>query len=372
MADQQRAAKPATRARLIAHYLPQFHPIPENDEFWGAGFSEWTSLASGRKHFRGHEQFLPGELGFYDLRLAETRISQAALARRYGVEGFLYWHYWFDGRRVLQRPFSEVLESGQPDFPFALAWANHTWTRIWTGQQKSVLIEQTYPGTDDTRRHFAAIEAAFHDGRYIRVGGKPMFFLFRPEEIPNLEATVVLWKELAVASGLGGLHIVGRVDGYWGSAAATRVATTLDAVTDYSLGYLTGPKEAKTEVGRLARKVAYRLGRKVARASFAEAALVLPRLFEHARASYPTALTGWDSTPRHRARGFVLTGRTPDAFETMLRNALIVVDDREHDDRIVFLKSWNEWAEGNYIEPDRRSGRAFLEVCGKLVLGPDQ
>ena len=148
------------RARVIAFYLPQFHPIPENDEWWGPGFSEWRNVAKARPLFRGHYQpRIPGELGFYDLRVPETRWAQAELARTHGVEGFCYWHYWFAGRRILERPFNEVLRFKEPDFPFCLAWANQTWTGIWHGLRDKILIEQTYPGRQDYLAHFQALLA---------------------------------------------------------------------------------------------------------------------------------------------------------------------------------------------------------------------
>ena len=147
-----------TRARAIALYLPQFHPIPENDAWWGSGFTEWTNTAKARPLFAGHHQpHVPADLGFYDLRLPETREAQAALARRYGIEGFCYYHYWFAGRRILERPFDEVLASGKPDFPFCLCWANESWTGIWHGAPGRILIEQTYPGPADHAAHFSAL-----------------------------------------------------------------------------------------------------------------------------------------------------------------------------------------------------------------------
>src|SRR5437879_9338189 len=149
-------------ARLIAFYLPQFHPIPENDAWWEPGFTEWTNVVRARPLFRGHRQpDLPTDLGFYDLRVAETRAAQAQLAAAHGIEAFCYWHYWFAGRRMLERPFDEVLRSGRPDFRFCLGWANQTWSGVWHGAPEQVLIEQTYPGEEDDRRHFAAVLPAF-------------------------------------------------------------------------------------------------------------------------------------------------------------------------------------------------------------------
>ena len=171
---------------ILAHYLPQFHPISENDEWWGKGFTEWTMVVKGRPLFRGHVQpHLPADLGFYDLRVREVREEQADLARRHGVTGFCYWHYWFAGRRLLERPFDEVLASGEPDFPFCVAWANHTWTDIWQGGAGRTLIQQTYPGPEDDLEHFTYLRKAFEDSRYITVGGRPVMFVFRPGRIPE-------------------------------------------------------------------------------------------------------------------------------------------------------------------------------------------
>ena len=184
--------------RLIAFYLPQFHPEPANDGHHGPGFTEWVHVAGARPLFRGHQQpVLPGELGFYDLRVPEVREAQAALARQYGISAFCWWHYWSLGRRLLERPFREVLESGEPDFPFCLGWANHGWATDRSGAPESIVVAQEYGGDDDHARHFAALEPAFHDPRYVRVGGAPLFYLFRPREVPDLPALVARWTKLA-------------------------------------------------------------------------------------------------------------------------------------------------------------------------------
>jgi len=165
-----------SNARAIAFHLPQYHPTPENDEWWGKGFTEWTNTTRAKPLYPGHYQpHLPADLGYYDLRLPEARHAQAELARAYGIEGFCYYHYWFGGRRILERPVNEILASGEPDLPFCLCWANHSWSNIWQGVADRMLIEQTYPGMDDHRRHFEWLLAAFHDPRYIRVDGKPMW-----------------------------------------------------------------------------------------------------------------------------------------------------------------------------------------------------
>lgn len=338
--------------RVVAFYLPQFHPIPENDKFWGAGFSEWSHVADARPRFRGHEQpKLPGELGFYDLRLAETRAAQAALARDHGVSAFLYWHYWFSGKRVLERPFSEVLASGEPDFPFCLGWANASWTGVWYGMPQRTLIEQTFPGNEDFRAHFNALLPAFRDPRYVRVEGKPLFAVFKPKELPDAKAFCALWRELAERAGLPGLHLVGfgtrRFDPtQWGFDASIQQTPQFRKKRSRTIGWR----------GRL-RAI---LGRPFVQsyARYVEEAF-------HEVASpldYPVAVSNWDNTPRSGARGVVLHGGTPELFRRHLREALARAGQHRDAHRIVFLKSWNEWAEGNYVEPDRQYGRAYLEV----------
>ena len=185
----------SSKARVIAFYLPQFHPIPENDEWWGKGFTEWTNTAKAKPLFPGHYQpHVPADLGFYDLRVPEARFAQAEMAKEYGIEGFCYYHYYFAGKRLLERPFDEVLNSGMPDFPFCLCWANQTWTGIWHGSPDRVLIEQTYPGPGDDERHFDYLCKAFHDQRYIKVDGKPMFLVYCPKELPEPEKTTEFWR----------------------------------------------------------------------------------------------------------------------------------------------------------------------------------
>ena len=193
--------------RTIAFYLPQFHPVPENDAWWGKGFTEWTNVARATPLFEGHYQpHVPADLGFYDLRLPEAREAQAALARQYGIEGFCYYHYWFgNGRRILERPFDEVLASGKPDLPFCLCWANQSWSGVWYGAPNRILLEQTYPGDDDARAHFALLLKALNDPRYIRVDGKPLLLIFDVARLPAPSHLTRLWRQCAEEAGLPGL-----------------------------------------------------------------------------------------------------------------------------------------------------------------------
>jgi hypothetical protein len=195
--------------RLVAFYLPQFHPIPENDEWWGKGFTEWFNVARARPLFDGHAQpHIPGDLGFYDLRVPETRLAQADLARRYGIEGFCYWHYWFEGKRLLERPFNEVLASGEPSFPFCLAWANESWSRRWLGEEKEILQAQTYSHRDDIA-HARWLAHAFSDSRYIRVGERPLFLIYRPRALPEPQRTVETMRNEVLKLGIPDPYMVG-------------------------------------------------------------------------------------------------------------------------------------------------------------------
>ena len=197
------------RARAIAFYLPQFHPFRENDTWWGKGFTEWTNVSRAKPKFDGHHQpHLPTDLGFYDLRLPESRKDQADLARQYGIEGFCYWHYWFNGKRLLERPFNEVLKSREPDFPFCLAWANETWSRRWLGEPKDILIEQTYSDEDDLQ-HIRWLIGAFSDDRYIRINGKPVFLIYRPSDLPNPKKTTDLFRLECLKHGINEPFLIG-------------------------------------------------------------------------------------------------------------------------------------------------------------------
>ena len=346
-------------ARLIAFYLPQFHPIPENDEWWGKGFTEWTNTAKAKPMFRGHYQpHVPADLGFYDLRVPETRIAQASLAREYGIEAFCYYHYWFAGRRIIERPFNEVLRSGQPDFPFCLCWANQTWSGIWHGAPKRVLIEQTYPGFDDHRAHFEVLLEAFRDPRYVRVGGKPLFLVFRPFDVPDIGKVTAFWRELAVKAGLEGLHLVGI------RAHPTDWRPTDDGFDAMSTNGLPEPRpwvSRRTPFKWLKRRFDDMAGKP----TIYEYEKMIPDLLPKkipGIVNYPCLVPNWDNSPRSGKNGFVLHGSSPDLFRVHVRQALDFVRGTPREHNLVFIKSWNEWAEGNHLEPDLRFGHGYLEV----------
>jgi len=374
------AERAVTPARLIALYLPQYFPIPENDAWWGPGFTEWTNVAKAKPLFPGHAQpKLPADLGFYDLRVPETRRRQAELARGCGIEGFCYWHYWFgNGRRILERPFEEVLGSGEPDFPFCLAWANQSWTGIWHGSPRTVLVEQTYPGLEDEIAHFQWALKAFRDPRYMRVDGKPIFAIFAPHDLPSTEAFIGHWRRLAEQNGLPGIYFVAisniykpGVNRYHGPILAP-----FDAVTPLTpQDYLETANLRAVKKKSFGQRVRRALARRIKERDFR---LRLPRepwqidyadVVAHALEDLPDAtrflpsvLPNWDNTPRSGVRGVVYQGATPELFRRYLDKAIEKVQNRPPEQAIIFIKAWNEWAEGNYLEPDATYGHARMDV----------
>ena len=383
------------KARIIALYLPQFHPIPENDKWWGPGFTEWTNVAKAKPLFRGHHQpRIPADLGFYDLRLAETREQQAMLAREAGIEGFCYYHYWFGGgRQLLERPFNEVVASGKPDFPFCICWANHTWSnKTWNRksamQQDSVLMEQTYPGTEDDIAHFNSLLPAFRDPRYMTVDGKLIFVIYDPLKFINIERFIETWRKLAEKNGLPGFHFVGMTP----STLTLRVAAdgsrqrvmpnlkssakifkdVLDLGFDSvnSFGKRRGEMLYEGKWKNLAKTILRHVGLPTGSIRYDYERTVCNYFApeDSWENVYPTILPQWDRTPRVASSDGVYVDATPEKFEQHIRQALNLIKDKTPEHRILFLKSWNEWGEGNYVEPDLQWGHGFLDAIHRAVV----
>jgi lipopolysaccharide biosynthesis protein len=349
-------------------YLPQYHPIPENDAWWGTGFTEWTNVVKARSLFRGHNQpNLPADLGFYDLRLPEMRIAQAAMARQYGVYGFCYYHYWFNGRRVLERPFTEVLSSGAPDFPFCLCWANENWTRVWDGGTNDILLKQEYCHEDDLE-HIKSLLPAFRDERYIRINGKPLFLVYRTEHLPNPLRTAEIWREFAWKSGVGEIYLV-RVESFVSGIDPGTIG--FDAAMEFS------PDWKILKVSRR-RNILHRLLMKAGlcnRVYLDNIVCEYEQLIERMLGKEPPGFKrfrcvtpNFDNSPRRKRKAAIFRGSTPDKFMGWLKQA-VEMTMREHvgDERVLFINGWNEWGESNYLEPDTRWGRAYLEAVAKVM-----
>jgi hypothetical protein len=352
------------KIKPIALYLPQFHPIPENDRWWGKGFTEWTNVSKAKPLFEGHWQpRLPADLGFYDLRVPETREAQASLAKQFGIYGFCYWHYWFAGKRIIERPFQDVVKTGKPDFPFCLAWANQTWSGNWHGlSNKKILIEQTYPGIQDYTDHFYSIIEALHDKRYIEVNGKKVFFIFRPMEIPDAFAFINCWQTLAIREGMKGFHFVGMhmpwnwIPSDFGYDAMVQNWLSRDKLKAHSF------------TDRIRNKLVHSK-----RFIFKSQKEHLPNIISYKKYvdnypenkvgqhEYPLIYTDWDNTPRAGKDGWLFQGTSPELFEEICMKAFRETANKQNEEKFVVVKSWNEWAEGNYLEPDSKHGISYLQ-----------
>jgi lipopolysaccharide biosynthesis protein len=369
---EHRADRKAIRA--VAFHLPQFHPIPENDEWWGKGFTEWTNVVKATPRFPGHYQpHLPADLGFYDLRLPETRAAQAELAAQYGVHGFCYFHYWFNGRRMLERPVNEILRSGEPDFPFCLCWA-----RRWDGSNEEILIRQRYSEADDTA-HIRGLIPYFADPRYIRVDGRPFFAVYRASELPEPKRTADLWRREAERAGLKGLFLV-RVESHTESGDPQEIGF------DYSLEFQ--PRGSILwDAMMFRRKWWHRHKLGTGEAAFRDNWICkYPDLVERALAEpvptyprIPCVCPGWDNTARRKTRAGIFIDSTPEVYEGWLREIVKRQKARLADagnsgtspESLVFINAWNEWAEGNHLEPDQKWGHAYLEATQRALAGPE-
>jgi lipopolysaccharide biosynthesis protein len=358
--------------RTIAFYLPQYHPVPENDEWWGKGFTEWTNVSQAQPLFSDHYQpHLPADLGFYDLRLPEARQAQADLARAYGIHGFCYYHYWFGGKRILERPLNDVLKSGEPDFPFCICWANENWTRTWDGTETAVLLEQKYSEADD-RAHIQSLADTFRDPRYIRIDGKPLFLVYRTSKLPDPKRTAEIWREEAIDLGIGELFLC-RVESFSGDGAIHPHEIGFDASVEFQPdGRHFGDHLYRSRFIQKLDRIGIDLKRHGENNSiFSYAQLVENALADDRSVPYPKfpcVTPQWDNSARRRKNGaFIFHGSTPELYEKWLRTTIEKVKYDTPDENIVFINAWNEWAEGNHLEPCQKWGRAYLEATKRAI-----
>ena len=344
--------------RVIAYYLPQYHAIPENDAWWGKDFTEWNSVRAAKPFYKGHSQpVVPGELGYYNLLDPAVRERQAQLAREAGIEGFCYWHYWFGGKQLLEQPLQQVLESGKPDFPFCIAWANESWyAKTWHDtQQDRLLIAQTYSEQDD-RAHFEAILPILRDKRYIQVDGKPLLVIYRPLDLPNGKAWVERWQQMARNAGLNGLFLVGHVT-YTKQVDAV-LNLGFDAVNIVPLG--DAKRDIRSALRHLPNFFRHLCGKAPLVYDYTEAMRAFEATVMGREEVVPTILPNWDHSPRSGVRAFIMRNATPEAFRKHVQAIRQIVAKKNNP--LVLLKSWNEWSEGNYIEPDTRWNRQYIDV----------
>jgi hypothetical protein len=353
-------------SRIIAFYLPQYHPIPENDEWWGKGFTEWTTVAKAKPLFRGHKQpHIPADLGFYDLRMPEVRKKQTDLAREAGIEGFCYWHYWFgDGKQLLEGPFNEVVASGKPDFPFCLGWANHSWyKKTWDNKgNNSLLIEQLYLGEDDYRTHFYSLLPAFKDKRYMKVNGKLLFFIFQPDGSTDIKLFIKIWRGLAKEKGLNDFYFVAKDSD--SRFKDRNLKLGFDAIYNDDVfnmhhhfsKFRKSALWAMREIFRMPTILPYK-----------KAIKYMINVDCKNNNVIPVIAPNWDHSPRSGGKAIILHNSKPFYFNKVAKRAIEVVKNKPEDEQIILIKSWNEWGEGNYLEPDLEFGTGYLEALKEAI-----
>ena len=355
-----------SKPRLIAFYLPQFYPTKENDEWWQKGFTEWTNVGNARPLFKGHYQpRVPADLGYYDLRVPEVREEQAQLAREAGIEGFCYWHYWFAGRRLLDRVFTEVLESGKPDFPFCLCWANHSWyQKTWDPTKPDkLLIEQTYPGEQDYINHFNAMLPAFRDKRYMSVNGKLLFGLYDPIGISKDEFICFknTWNRLAKDNGLEGFLFWGFT--YRENQCDEIIKKGFDNVT---VDYIYEPFFQVSLFSRCWKRInRFVTGKPDKIFTYDNYTDCLVRKYDSSKPIFPCLVPNFDHSPRSKERALILHNSTPQKWGNLCSKILNKCS-IPNAGNIVFIKAWNEWGEGNYLEPDMKYKRGYLDELKKV------
>jgi lipopolysaccharide biosynthesis protein len=355
---------------IIAYYLPQYYPFKENNDWWGEGFTEWTNVGKAKPLFRGHYQpKVPSDLGYYDLRLPNIKENQMLLAKEAGVTAFCYWHYWFgNGKVLLDIPLKQILETQSPNFPFCLGWANESWSaKVWNTnfQDKAkILIEQLYPGEADIINHFNYIKNIITDKRYLRVDNKPIFVIYKPNSLPDSSFFMRKWNDLIRKSNIA--------DSFFFIAYAVNqdeipilLEKRFDAVNIVRVGEYKFNKN-------LIRRIYWSLFRyKVFQQPLKLNYSFISKYFIHNDDNnpniIPTLIPNWDHTPRSGKYGVVFHNSTPELFKKHAIDALRIIKNKPENRQILFLKSWNEWGEGNYMEPDLRFGKGYIKALKEAI-----
>lgn len=376
--------------RPIALYLPQFHPIPENDAWWGKGFTEWRNVVKARPRFKGHYQpHLPADLGYYDLRLEETRLAQEAMAKEYGVYGFCYYHYWFNGKRLLEEPLHRKLNNPKEDLPFMLCWANENWTRAWDGGENEILIKQEYSEEDDLE-HIKALIPYFKDERYIKVDGKPVFVIYKDALFPDIHQTLITFREEAQKHGLE-LYLC-RFERNDGTHHHSAIDPGFDAGIEFqplSASYgsykrkktETWNKRPKVRMAKLLqsryfpdkiRKIAATFTRQPERDMIHsyQDFIQFDTHFQNKVTGkmYPGVSPGWDNSSRRPAKkAMIMHDSNPGHFRYWLTHKLNAFEPFSEEENFLFINAWNEWAEGNHLEPCEKWGRVYLEALRQVL-----
>lgn len=357
--------------RPIAIYLPQFHPIPENDEWWGKGFTEWTNVTKAKPRFKGHYQpHLPADLGFYDLRLEETRLAQEALAKEYGIYGFCYYHYWFTGKRLLNEPIDRKIENSKEDLPFMLCWANENWTKAWDGLDREVLISQSYSEKDDIIHFEFLCDHFFKDPRYITHDNKPVFIVYRPKLFPDIKKTLDVWRDVALKKGIGELHL-----GYMQSWEVSDSPESMgfDFAVEFAPNFSYKETRKVTFALKIKNKIKYELGIKDKVSKIKNRFINYDEYVknkintEFKENVSPGIMPMWDNSPRRKTNAVIFRNSTPEKYGQWLRHIITNFPWNKNKEKFIFINAWNEWAEGNHLEPCQKWGRSYLEETKKAL-----
>ena len=357
------------KIRSIAFYLPQYHPIPENDQWWGRGFTEWRNVTKAAPLFTGHYQpHLPADLGFYDLRLSEILEEQAEMAGEYGIHGFMFYHYWFNGRRILETPINNYLKNQKPDFPFCLCWANENWSRNWDGQTNDVLLKQEYGPDDDIHHMQYLCRNVFSDNRYIKINGKPIFAVYRTESFPDIKKTAEIWRNIAIKEGFPDLYLI-RVESFIGGIDPVSIG--FDASIEFQPDWNNLPRRLRpsfsdkfisffnNSIPALESNHVF-LYKDLIKAALSKPAPTYKR--------FPGITPMWDNTSRRKNNSYIFHDSHPELFSQWLEEIINRFKPFSQEENFIFINAWNEWAEGCHLEPCLKWANGYLKAVQNKVL----
>lgn len=355
--------------RAIAIHLPQFHAIPENDTWWGKGFTEWTKVKKATPIFKGHYQpHIPLDQNYYDLKKNEALCKQAELARKFGIHGFCFYHYWFSGKKMLEQPTERMLELGKPDFPFMFCWANENWTKAWAGYDNKVLMEQTYSEEDDYC-HFEYLIPFFKDHRYIKIDDKPVFIIYRSDLIPDINARTHRWRQIVKSHGIKDLYLI-TVERYVLGHDPSGMG--FDASMEFHPHSSLYPERIKNDLfWKIFRKLD--LQPRISKSRIYRFSDYVKNAIKHVNnvsyKRFPGLMPSWDNTPRREKGGLVFLDSTPKLYSRWLEHIVDNFRPYSPQENLLFINAWNEWGEGNHLEPCEKWRQSYLEETKELLKG---
>lgn len=380
--------KPAV-AKLVAMYFPQLHAIPENDEWWGEGFTDWDNVTAAMRHYEEHHQpRVPLNNNYYDQSELDTMLWQTDLAKEYGIFGFCHYHYWFDGKQLLETPTNNLLDNKQVDFPFCLSWANETWSRRWDAKEHHILIQQTHPPVKESwKRHFDYLIRAWTDDRAIRVDNKPVFVIYRPHRIPEIDQMLDFWRENAVKHGLEGLYLIAQKQyehpleeplknfdaEFQFQPFESIYSPDFESETLKQNKWVQLLRALPESVQSRLQDLEYRYFQRLTFHDYDKVWKHTIKIRKHAElTTFPGAFIDWDNTARYKKRATIFKGASPERFEYWFTRLVKSMPQRNLPENLIFINAWNEWAEGAYLEPDEKYGFRYLEAVKSALMNTNE